>query len=159
MKTKIWILLLAMVTLLSACARQTGYSDHLSADALADGLLQRRDMLRDVDNMTKNYFPMPDYVLSHSVYYAAESNNADQFGVFRVKEGCAADCKRLLEEEYLSPLLEEKGDFYRSYTAKEAEKLEDAEVRVFGNYVIYAILDVRERNDLFSAAEHALRNE
>ena len=69
------------------------------------------------------------------------------------------DAKKLKEitQRYLDGLLEEKGAFIGSYAPKELEKLENAEARIFGNYVAYAILSEDDRKLFFDTIEAKLK--
>ena len=49
--------------------------------------------------------------------------------------------------------------WYDSYIAQETPKLRDAEVKVFGNYAVYAIASKEDRAAFFDAVENALRVE
>ena len=163
MKNKILAICLIGLSLIgTACAHPEAYTDQIASETLADVLAQSIDvhgtLQTDTGSGIEAYFPLPDYVIDQSIRYAPAADNADEFGVLHVKEGYAADCKRLLEERYLLALQEEKTEFYRSYAEEQAQKLERATVRVFGNYVVYAILDTDVRNDLFTAAQKALHS-
>ena len=57
---------------------------------------------------------------------------------------------------YLSKSFEKNREFYDSYIPEETAKLRDAEVRRFGNYVAYAILDRDSKSRFFSAIEDKL---
>ena len=159
------VLVLALV--LSACAPQREYRDDRSAVDLADvGLTSVRSAsdaapdtvyLRDESDLLASYFDLPDYVPELCVLYAQEIACLDEVGVFHVTDGAsAASLASLLHDAYLRPSYERNRDWYNSYMPHETPKLRDAEVRVFGNYVAYAILSPASRAAFFSAIEAAL---
>ncbi len=81
-------------------------------------------------------------------------NVVDEYGVFKAKD---ADAARALEKEaqdYLAGRLETWMD---EYMPEEKPKVENAECRVFGNYVVYAILSDANRSAAFKAVEAALK--
>ena len=61
-----------------------------------------------------------------------------------------------LTEEYLETMKNDQHAFIASYAPEELPKLERAEVRVFGNYVAYAILSDEDRTLFFDTVEKKL---
>ena len=59
--------------------------------------------------------------------------------------------------DYLAALWEEKQAFIAGYAPEELPKLKHAEVRSFGRYTVYAILDDADRDRLFEAVEELLK--
>ena len=88
--------------------------------------------------------------------YIGETENIDEFGVFHVTDGNADAMEALLREKYLTPCYEKNREFYNSYIPNETSKLRDAKVKVFGNYVVYAIMSAQDRNTLFNAVRDEL---
>ena len=78
----------------------------------------------------------------------------DEYGILHSDIG-TEEAARLLRE-YLTRSYEQNRAFYDSYIPTETPKLRDAEVRVFGDYVVYAILSPEERSTLFARAEACL---
>ena len=105
----------------------------------------------------KYYFENTELDDDHSLRYSTASEDINEMGIFHApNEG---DAKKLKEitERYLDGLLEEKGAFIGSYAPKELEKLENAEARIFGNYVAYAILSEDDRKLFFDTIEAKLK--
>ena len=65
----------------------------------------------------------------------------------------------LFEESklYIKNLQEQKRDFLSNYAPDEVKKLNSAEVRRFGNYIIFTISDPDDKNYVFSKAEEILK--
>ena len=59
-------------------------------------------------------------------------------------------------QSYLS-LKMERWVLQADYIAAEHPKMEDAEVRVFGNYVVYTILTKQDKTAVFKAVEELLK--
>ena len=90
------------------------------------------------------------------IVYSVKVEDINEIGVFfadgeeRVKE-IAKDCR-----EYLEDMRENKGAFISSYAPLEMPKLDKAGVRVYGNYVIYAVTDEDLAENAFEEIEKRL---
>ena len=92
-----------------------------------------------------------------AILVSVATENIDEIGVFHATSPDAAKEIFTALEGYLAELLEEKGAFIASYAPSELEKLEKAEVRMFGNYVAYAILSREDRSTFFVVLENELK--
>ena len=155
-----FILVIALLCCIPACKSSIAYRDDLSIASLMEsvrgGLNHQIQYSRAGADYHNEYFTMPDFVQEKDVYFSAEGNNINEFGIFRVTEG-NAEAMAMHLKNYLSSSLEKNRDFYASYIPEEIEKLRDAEVRGYGNYVAYALLDRNSRNNFFSSLEDGLR--
>lgn len=106
----------------------------------------------------KYYFKDTRLDDDHALRYSVKSENIDEFGIFHAPDESSKKELKKLAKSYVDTLLEEKKAFIASYAPKELPKLEDAEVRVFGNYVAYAILDPNDRELFFETVEKSLKN-
>ena len=154
------LLALASLGILAACAKSVSFRNDLPISALTESvrnsLNHQIEYKRADASYLDDYFKLPDFVREHDIYFASDGNNLNEFGIFRVSEGKAEEMENHLRS-YLSASLEKNRDFYDSYIPKETAKLRDAEVRRFGDYVSYAILDKQSRGNFFSAIEESLR--
>ncbi len=154
-------LLLATMVGAVACADTSDYTDDLTPDALAqrigEALEDGVDYVKDDSDFMKDYFPLPDGVDAHTVHYARDTNNINEFGIYHVTGEGMEELKAMLTESYLKASYLANRDWYDSYIPQETAKLRDAEVRTYGNYIVYAILDRDERETLFATVEDALR--
>ena len=145
---------------LASCQRALQFSDRLSTEELAEEALEELDdrvvYVKDTSNFTEEYFKTPDYIRESTVCYAQDTGNINELGVFHVAEGKAEEFSALLKEQYLNASLEKNREWYDSYIPKETAKLRDAEVKTFGNYVVYAIFDRNERNSIFRTMQDEL---
>lgn len=149
--------LTALCLLLTACGSKVTYTNTLSSEELSAKACKT---LNSTDFLPADSSYLSDYIdLSHlpsgSILFAAEGNNLDEFGIWHLPTEQVGEVKNLLES-YLDESLERNRSFYDSYIPEETPKLRDAEVRVFGNYVVYAILSERDRNLLFQTVKNAL---
>ena len=91
-----------------------------------------------------------------SVSYSLLSENVDEFGIFKTDSEkstieLAEECLDYIEEKY-----ENENAFIASYAPEELPKLKDAEVKTFGNYVAFAILNESDRAAFFEKVEEML---
>jgi hypothetical protein len=106
-------------------------------------------------DLLEGYFQRPEGISDFTVYIRADRNNIDEFGIYRMGDGDVREMATLLEG-YLSRSLEQNRDWYDSYIPAETPKLRRAEVRVFGDYAVYAILSDSDRKHFFERIEALL---
>ncbi len=150
---------LLSVFLIASCQSHTKYHDSFSVDELAESA-QRK--LLDVQfvpaesDYLEDYVTIPEDFSDFCIYFSANGSNLDEFGIWRVASTQTNEAKKLLEA-YLSTSFERNRAFYDSYIPQETPKLRDAEVKVFGNYVAYAVLSPEDKNLFFASLEGDLR--
>ncbi len=150
-------MLVCLLAILVSCGGGS-YRDDLSAASLADhamSALSKTDGYVAREKGLDSYFATPDYVTEFAIRHAQDTNNIDEIGIWHVTDG-NADAMKVLLTGYLGESLEKNETFYDSYIPEETPKLRDAEVRVYGNYVAYAILSASDRSAFFSAVESEL---
>ena len=144
---------LLMLLSLSACK---SYADDIDTDNLAtvglNALVDGIDYAEADDGFLDDYFIAPAWVTDYEIYLAPTASNINQVGVYHVQDGHAEELETILSD-YLKKSYEDNGNWYNSYIPKETPKLRDAEVKVFGNYVVYAILNQTDREVFFGAVE------
>ena len=79
-----------------------------------------------------------------------------EIGVFRASDAEEAAAMLTAVEAYLSDTLEENRAFLASYAPQELAKLEAAQARCFGRYVVFCICDPEQTEACFESAEQAL---
>lgn len=156
---KIAILMLSLCLLFAAvsCGKSV-YRDDLAVSSLANHVMEslaKTDGYVVREKGLDSYFTTPEYVTEFAIRHAQDTNNIDEIGIWHVTDG-NADAMKALLSGYLKESLEKNETFYNSYIPEETPKLRDAEVRVFGNYVAYAILSASDRSAFFSALETEL---
>ena len=138
----------------------TSYSDTVDTDRLADvGLHALSDSVEYIEldgDYLSDYFAMPEWVTDEELRMAKTASNLNQIGIFHVREGHADEMKELLSA-YLTQSYADNKAWYDSYIPKETSKLRDAEVRIYGNYAVYAILSANDRALFFNAIEEELK--
>lgn len=152
-----------LLFLFPSCSSPKGYRDNVRLSELSDAIFEELNSpwIYQIDTVgtTDDYFSRPDYVTDSAVFYTGSTENIDEFGIYHVTEGHAEAMATLLKERYLNASYDQNREWYNSYIPKETPKLRDAEVKIFGNYVIYTILNTADRNTVYHAAKKHLSAE
>ena len=160
-RTVVCILLVAVSLGATSCQKEI-YQKDIDAKAIADALCEKTPTeskwIDDSQTFIEEYIT-PEAVKESYVYYAQNTNDLDEFGIFEVEEGKAQEVRNQLLSGYLKKRYDENLEWYNSYMPTETPKLRDAEVRVFGNCVVYAVLSPEKRTAFFKECEKLLKNE
>ncbi len=151
------ILLAAMLLPLGSCRKPTQYTDTLTAAELAAdarAALDQTEFFPAEKGYLNDYFPIPEELTDYEIDLAADGNNLSEFGIWHTGNG--AESISILLRGYLEESFDRNRSFYDSYIPQETPKLRDAEVRVYGNYVAYAILNDTDRKTFFQTIENNL---
>lgn len=159
-KINLFPLFLLIFLLLSSCQKNAkeNYQTNLSADELAN---TAEESLPDIfyleadEDYLEEYLTIPPSVKDFTVRFAGDGNHLDEFGIWIVEDGTQKENADLIRH-YFSDSLTRNRTFYDSYIPEETPKLRDAEVKIYGNTVVYAILSPADRKTFFSAIESAL---
>ena len=149
-------LTLSLILLFSACHKRS-YRNDLSAAELAGSLSGVLGMDADFGDgsLLSDQIEVPESA-DLTVCTAKSGMNIDEFGIWRADN--PAEARRLLET-YLEESYRQNKSYYDSYIPEQTAKLRDAEVRVFGSYAVYAILNPEQKAVFFPAAEKLLSSD
>jgi hypothetical protein len=158
------LLALAAILSLAACGGKKNdaveYRDDLSTQQVADAVVAIRSdwSFVDIASLYENYARLAGISLEdvgeYTVLFNEAGTTADEFGILRAKDADKAAKIAELGETYLKFRLSIWMD---EYMPEEKPKLENAKVKVCGQYVMYAILDEETREKAFDAFEKALK--
>lgn len=81
----------------------------------------------------------------------------DEFGIFRVKDGGDVDAVKAEVEKYVQALQVKLEVFLENYDPAEKPKLENAQVFVYGNYVVFTMLTEADTAAATGAIQTALK--
>lgn len=158
----ICVLLLALtaITLLASCDKQASYRDDVKISDISDKLKEKFPTTDgyfspDSDYLGFYFEGAEDKVEEYIVNRSATSTNINEFGVFRVKSGSAEEMKAICDK-YIQTM-RERWVAQASYIASEHPKMENAEARVFGNYVVYVMLTAEDKLSAFATVEELLK--
>jgi hypothetical protein len=157
------LVLLCAVFLLTACGEEEKYKKEINAKEIAETLSEKTPTesvwIDEDQKFIEEYVTFPENVKESHVYYAQNTNDLDEFGIFEVEEGKAQEVRKQLLSGYLKKRYNENLEWYNSYMPTETPKLRDAEVRVYGDCVVYAILSPENRKAFFEECEKLLKSE
>lgn len=156
----------SVIFILAACNKEKeeeDYKKEINTQEIATALSQKTPTesawINEDQHFIKEYVDIPEYVKESSVYYAKNTNDLDEFGIFLVEEGKEKATRQLLLQGYLQKRYSENQEWYNSYMPTETPKLRDAEVRIYGNCVAYAVLSPERRTAFFSECEKLLKEQ
>ena len=154
-RMKLCCFLLLSLLLFAAC--KANYRQDLSAYEIADYLETEgaATLLRQMDDNAA-FFGDLELDIPFALRLAEDGSNLDEFAVFACND--AAEAKTLAKklESYLAERYEKDKDWYLSYIPDELPKLQNAEVRTYGKYVVYAVLSQDSRNHAFDLVRQKL---
>ena len=157
-----FLVLFCTIFMLSSCSGEEGPKKEIDTAQVAKILAEKTPTesawINEDQTFIKEYTTLPDFVRSSAIYYAQNTNSLDEFGIFLVDAGKAKMLRLQLAEEYLKKRYDENLEWYNSYMPTETPKLREAEVRIYGDCVVYAILSVERRNAFFAECEKLLKN-
>ena len=144
---------------MTSCKKATVlYLDTLPASELAEEAreeLDTTDFRTAPDDWLEDYVTLPEGISDYEICFSADGGNLNEFGIWHVKPDQIASTEAALRT-YLATSLSKNRDFYNSYIPEETHKLEKAEVRVFGNYVCYAVLNEQDKSTFFGTIQEEL---
>lgn len=160
MKRTRLIAALLFALLLSGCG---GSSAEYKTDVATSELADKIDAATGLESMVA----MEDSYLLNAMQIDVESFeeytvkinsrgiNIDEYGIFKAPDDDSVDEVKKIAEDYLKF---REDNWMSEYMPEEFPKLENAQVKVCGRYVMYAILDESMRETAFTELENALKN-
>lgn len=156
-KTVAILALLLALSLLASCTES--YIDTVSprdllqvglsaVDGFGDARFEDEDFILEITSDTL------DCLMDFQVVTAKDAKNINEIGIFRAKDGKASELK-----PYIDAYVEGMQKTYRAmdYFPEEVEKIDNATVKVFGNYVVYTFLGEVNTDAFYSAVESAVK--
>ena len=154
------ICLCIIIRIFTACS-QNEYSDVLSCAEVSNTLsreisVPEGEFSQYTAEELKFFFPNPTIYTEAYIIYSTDSTDIAELGVLRASDEESA--KNLYEEVklYIKNLQEQKQEFLRNYSPNELQKLNSAQARRYGVYVIFTVSDSSEQNKVFEKAENLL---
>ena len=147
--------------LLVSCSKAPSYREDVKCAALSRAV---RDNVQGSANFSEYEEEEVSFLFSdlsfcddYSLIYSSPTADISEIGVFHCPDEESA--KEFLEivTSYIEDQKVNQRAFISSYAPRELEKLDHAEVRRYGTYVIYVMLDDEERALTFDAIENALK--
>lgn len=162
LKTISLILAIIAVITFPSCNKAKDYKNDVKVEDLADAAKSTIPVDGDYFAAEEDYIefnfkdmPRPD---SYVILMAKNtSSNINEVGIFKVN-GYGEKGKEVFKavEKYIKDKSENSRNFVESYAPAECKKLDDAECKVFGDYVVYTVLTKQDANKVFDAIEKLL---
>ena len=156
----IFLLITIALFIFQAC-NEKSYRNTISCNDIS---LQLRESLSAPNKKFSQYssddlkflFPSIELYDDICVAYSTDSTDVREIGVLHASN--EDNAKKLCEEAkaYIKTLQEEKSEFLRNYSPAELTKLNSADVKQYGNYIIFIIAESTERDNAFKSAESLL---
>lgn len=159
MKNRIIGVFFIMILCLSfvACA-SSNYKNDVAVKDLSDAAMK-------TVSISKGYFDADEDVFkddlggssdidSYIIKISNDAQNINEYGVFHAKSQNAAKSFKNSINDYISK--KKNNSWYEQYVPNEIPKLNAAEARVYGNYVVYAIIPESQKTAFFGAIEELL---
>lgn len=160
MKRSICILLcLAALLCLGACGKKAAWRTDVPLDKLAETVEKHLDG-GSLAAMQESYLKgamkldpaiFADWLVKINAYGA----NIDEYGIFKAPDEAGVAAVKQAAEDYLKL---RRDTWMEEYMPEEKPKLTQAEVKVCGLYVIYAIVSDDARGKILTDFENALKN-
>jgi hypothetical protein len=150
--------LLLLCMLLSLCACGAKYKDDVALSKIT-GVIDPKLGVKDLKEMNSGYLSGamrldPASFASYAVKVNASGVSIDEYGLFRAPDkDSVSDVKDQLEG-YLKL---RRDSWMDGYMPEEKPKLEKAEIREYGIYVLYVIASDEAREEIFQAVEKLLK--
>ena len=159
-RKNIFVLFITIILLLSSCSKQEYKNDIPCEDLLfSTDIIQNSELeYTNYDDDYLSFFvnDIPECE-DRIIIYSLEVNNINEIGIFHPSNSNDVEKMKSVLNNYISDMRQNQKAFIASYAAKELSKLEEAEVRSIGEYVIYVIASQEERSILFSEIENKLK--
>ena len=160
MKKLLATLLVATILTCLGCRQQKEYRTDVTCETITQSvceeLSEEEGYLPFGEDHVRVSFEDTTRYTDKSLVYSARSENIDEIGIFRAESDADVDELRRLCEQYVTNLREDMRAFVESYAPREAQKLDRAEVKSFGRYVVYTVLSEEDRAEAYEEIEMLL---
>lgn len=137
--------------ILVSCSKSNDYRDDLPCSEIARAVCDEADVDGGYSAYEKEHiaflFENTNLYNDCCVMYSTEVTDINEIGVFHCENKDNAKSLAETVSEYLTDMQTEQKAFIESYAPRELPKLKSAEVREYGNYVIYLIMNDEDKED------------
>ncbi len=157
-KTRLLAALLLLALLLTLCACGAKYVEDMPMSRFVS-VIDSRMGGQDLAEMNSGYLSGamhldPASFASYVVKLNAKGVNIDEYGVFRAPDVKSVDAVKDAVEGYLKM---RRDTWMKEYMPEEKPKLDKAEVKVYGIYVLYVIASDETRELVYKDVEKLLK--
>ncbi len=157
---KLFSIILLGALLLVGCSRKE-FTDDKKCDDIGRSM---HDTL--ADGQTYKYFDGEHRALvvkdsaecdDHYHVYSENTNDINEIGVFHAPDDKHAETLMKHCQEYVDDLKQNSRAFVSSYAPSELPKLDGAQVKRFGNYVVYTVLPTDKAEAIYEKLKSELK--
>ena len=160
MKKILLFIALAISMLIFPSCKQAEYSSSLTSKELSDALMGQISGSEDYIEYTDEELSYFDFAKNAdadiTVLYSRAAEDVGEIGVIRISKEKAKEMQSAVEN-YLKMQKNEKAAFFKNYAPGELSKLDRAEVRRFGDYIIFTVLSSEDSQAVFNKVEEILK--
>lgn len=158
-KSTFLVLLAAILTFSFASCGEKGYRDDVSVNTVAEEINKSLSNIENLEPADANYISVQqklpiDKCAEYIEMFQTSGIGIDEYGIFKMNDAESAEAMKSAIESYLATA---RATFNENYAPNERPKIDASEVKVFGNYVIYAVLSDSEKDMAFTTLESALK--
>lgn len=144
--------------ILSACAGGTAYKTDVSVYDLSEKIDEAIGNSSTLAETNENYIKgrikaNPSDYDGIIVKVQSAGANIDEYGIVKVKSGDDVKAAEQLLKDYIQTRID---TWMPEYMPEELPKMKAATVKVFGQYVVYCVLEEGIKSDVFNTVENTL---
>ena len=151
---------LVQLFLFTACSSKVSYRNDIPCYDISEAFIQSQGYVEYSyynEEEISFFLEMPEYVSDFSVAYSTDVNDINEIGIFYCADENDAEEFFSVARAYLKEQQATQKAFIESYAPREVPKLEGADARRYGNYVIYTILSAEDKKSVWEIANEKLR--
>jgi hypothetical protein len=153
--------LLCQLFLATACSSKVRYLNDIPCYDISEAFIHSQSASDGYSYYKRDeisfFLELPDYVNDFSVVYSTDVNDINEIGVFHCADEKSAEEFFSVISAYLKEQQTTQRAFIESYAPHEVPKLEGAEARQYGNYVVYTILSAEDKKAVWELTDKKLR--
>ena len=150
-----------IITIFFHSCAQKDFNASIACDELATSLkreisVPKGDFEKYTDDELDFLFSEPKLYDDICIIYSSDSTDVCELGVLHASS--KENAKMLYEEAkgYIKATQEQKSEFLRNYSPAELSKLNCAEARLLGEYIVFVIAEQGDRDEALKKAEMLL---
>ena len=152
---------ISQLPLTSACSSRAKYRDDIPCHDVSEEFIQSQSGSVEYSYYSGEelsfFLEIPEYVTDLSVAYSTDVNDINEVGVFHCANEKSAKEFFGTVSSHLKEQQTTQKAFIESYTPREVPKLDAAEARRYGNYVVYTILSAEDKQIMWELTDKKIR--
>ena len=154
-------LICAITLFISSCSKIIPYRDDVSCIKIAENISEHINAVDGYsaygEEQIDFFFEATELPDDYALLYSTQIDDINEIGVFHCADKDSAQALSQIVSSYVEGQQTGQKSFISSYAPKEVPKLENAQVRTYGNYVIYLILNSNDQLEAWETVEKMLQ--